>query len=68
MTIKVSGPGHVHANGDVHGLDEYIGYGEDHVKTFDIAEVVELNAPDVATDRISAKLSNGKPLFTSPRA
>ncbi|KAI9723464.1 MAG: hypothetical protein M1828_004194 [Chrysothrix sp. TS-e1954] len=59
MTKKVSVASNAQTNGATDAFDDYVGYGEDHVKTFDISDVADLNAPNVAADRLPAKLANG---------
>ena len=48
------------ANGDSPQATTYTGFGEDHVMVFDMKDVVQFNVQNVSTDKIQAKLTNGK--------
>lgn len=46
-------------NGPDEPAEEFIGYGVDHVMTFDLKDVVDLTVTEVSTDTTLSKLSNG---------
>lgn len=48
------------SNGSSDPSSAYVGYGDDHVMSFDARDVVCLDATKVTTDRIQSKLSNGE--------
>jgi len=55
----------VDANNKTNGVSDeqsegYTGYGNDHVMTFDIKDVVDLAVTEVSLDSATPKLSNGR--------
>lgn len=45
--------------------DPYIGHGENHCLVFDIKDIVQISVPNVSTEKVQVKLTNGEaPLET----
>ena len=63
MTRKISTPaGQSIAPGD--SIDEYVGYGGDHVKTFGQKDISDISVSDLSLDRVSAKNNiNGQRVY-----
>lgn len=47
-------------NGTTSNTDEYVGYGEDHVMTIDMKDIVNLEIPNATTERVQQRAVNGK--------
>lgn len=43
------------ANGDYGGASEYVGYGADHVMTFGLKDISDINVSDLPLDKVSVK-------------
>lgn len=44
---------------DSDSSEDYIGEGEDYTLVFDVKDVVDVHTPNVSTEKIQAKLTNG---------
>ena len=57
------GDGQVNGSSDV--TDDYVGVGENHVMSFDIADVADLNVNNVILEKTAVKAPNGMPHVVS---
>lgn len=60
MTKRLQAPTTEPPNGTTTTPDEYLGYGDDHVMTFDMKDVITLEIPNATTDRLQQRAVNGK--------
>ena len=48
------------SNGTTTPSDEYLGIGEDHLLTFPISDVIDMNVSDVVLEKSTQKAQNGE--------